>query len=140
MIGKAFTFAAAALLAGACWAERAPRPPRLSSTPVPGTLWVTPAQPWRTPYASRFATAGDVALQPGQPGREHVVPLAVDQMPGIEPRLLLRVEADVGPRGMAVRGGVPRPNALPAPVIYGLFVIIVSFWIFRNTPFYPWRV
>ena len=38
---------------------------------------------------------------------------------------------------IVMRGGVPRPNALPAPVIYGLFVIIVSFWIFRNTPFYP---
>jgi hypothetical protein len=36
-----------------------------------------------------------------------------------------------------MRGGVPRPNALPAPLIYALFVIIVSFWIFRNTPFYP---
>ena len=38
---------------------------------------------------------------------------------------------------IVMRGGAPRPNALPAPVIYGLFVIIVSFWIFRNTPFYP---
>lgn len=39
---------------------------------------------------------------------------------------------------IVMRGGVPRPNALPAPFIYALFVIIVSFWIFRNTPFYPW--
>ena len=38
---------------------------------------------------------------------------------------------------IVMRGGVPRPNALPAPVIYALFVFIVSFWIFRNTPFYP---
>ena len=38
---------------------------------------------------------------------------------------------------IVMRGGVPRHNALPAPVIYALFVIIVSFWIFRNTPFYP---
>jgi Protein of unknown function (DUF2752) len=38
---------------------------------------------------------------------------------------------------IVMRGGVPRPNALPAPVIYALFVIIVSFWIFRNTPLYP---
>lgn len=38
---------------------------------------------------------------------------------------------------IVMRGGVPRPNALPAPVIYALFVIIVSFWVFRNTPFYP---
>ena len=38
---------------------------------------------------------------------------------------------------IVMRGGVPRPNALPAPVIYALFVVIVSFWIFRNTPFYP---
>ena len=36
-----------------------------------------------------------------------------------------------------LRGGVPRPNALPTPFIYALFVIIVSFWIFRNTPYYP---
>jgi Protein of unknown function (DUF2752) len=38
---------------------------------------------------------------------------------------------------IVMRGGVPRPNALPAPYIYALFVIIVSFWVFRNTPFYP---
>ena len=36
-----------------------------------------------------------------------------------------------------MRGGVPRPNAVPAPYLYALFVIVVSFWIFRNTPFYP---
>ena len=40
---------------------------------------------------------------------------------------------------IVMRGGVPRPNALPAPFIYALFIIIVSFWVFRNTPFYPWR-
>ena len=34
-------------------------------------------------------------------------------------------------------GRVPRPNALPAGYIYALFFVIVSFWIFRNTPFYP---
>ena len=34
-------------------------------------------------------------------------------------------------------GGVPRPNAMPARYIYALFFVIVSFWIFRNTPFYP---
>src|SRR5688572_5675450 len=38
---------------------------------------------------------------------------------------------------IVLRGGVPRPNALPAPYIYALFVVIVSFWVFRNTPFYP---
>jgi hypothetical protein len=38
---------------------------------------------------------------------------------------------------IVMRGGVPRPNALPAPFIYAIFVAIVSFWIFRNTPFYP---
>jgi len=31
----------------------------------------------------------------------------------------------------------PRPNALPARYIYLIFVVVVSFWIFRNTPFYP---
>ena len=38
---------------------------------------------------------------------------------------------------VVMRGGVPRPNALPAPYIYAMFVVIVSFWVFRNTPFYP---
>jgi uncharacterized protein DUF2752 len=38
---------------------------------------------------------------------------------------------------IVMRGGVPRPNALPAPVIYAIFFAILSFWIFRNTPFYP---
>jgi hypothetical protein len=31
----------------------------------------------------------------------------------------------------------PRGNALPANVIYFIFVVVLSFWIFRNTPFYP---
>ena len=38
---------------------------------------------------------------------------------------------------IVMRGGVPRPNAVPAPYLYALFVIIVCFWVFRNTPFYP---
>jgi hypothetical protein len=38
---------------------------------------------------------------------------------------------------IVMRGGVPRPNALPAAYIYAIFFIILSFWIFRNTPFYP---
>lgn len=38
---------------------------------------------------------------------------------------------------IVMRGGVPRPNSLPAPYIYAIFFIILSFWIFRNTPFYP---
>jgi hypothetical protein len=38
---------------------------------------------------------------------------------------------------IVMRGGVPRPNALPAPYIYAIFFIILSFWIFRNTPYYP---
>ena len=38
---------------------------------------------------------------------------------------------------IVMRGGVPRPNSLPAPVIYAIFFIILSFWIFRNTPYYP---
>jgi hypothetical protein len=38
---------------------------------------------------------------------------------------------------MVLRGGIPRKNALPAPYIYALFFIVVGFWIFRNTPFYP---
>lgn len=38
---------------------------------------------------------------------------------------------------IVMRGGVPRPNALPAPYIYAMFFVIVSFWVLRNTPFYP---
>ena len=38
---------------------------------------------------------------------------------------------------IVMRAGVPRPNALPAPYIYAMFFVIVSFWVFRNTPFYP---
>ena len=38
---------------------------------------------------------------------------------------------------VVMRGGVPRQNALPASYIYALFVIVVSFWVFRNTPLYP---
>lgn len=38
---------------------------------------------------------------------------------------------------IVMRGGVPRPNALPASVIYVIFFVILSFWILRNTPFYP---
>jgi hypothetical protein len=38
---------------------------------------------------------------------------------------------------IVMRGGVPQPNALPAPYIYAIFFVILSFWIFRNTPFYP---
>jgi hypothetical protein len=36
-----------------------------------------------------------------------------------------------------MRGDMPRRNTLPAPFIYGLFFVVLSFWIFRNTPFYP---
>ena len=38
---------------------------------------------------------------------------------------------------IAFRGHVPPKNALPAPYIYAMFFVIVGFWIFRNTPFYP---
>lgn len=38
---------------------------------------------------------------------------------------------------IVLRGGVPRQNVLPAIYIYALFFIVLSFWIFRNTPFYP---
>ena len=38
---------------------------------------------------------------------------------------------------IVMRGGVPRGNALPAPYIYAIFFVILSFWIFRNTPLYP---
>ena len=38
---------------------------------------------------------------------------------------------------IAMRGSVPPRNALPAPYIYAIFFVIVGFWIFRNTPLYP---
>jgi hypothetical protein len=38
---------------------------------------------------------------------------------------------------VVMRGGVPRHNMLPASYIYGIFFVILSFWIFRNTPIYP---
>jgi hypothetical protein len=37
----------------------------------------------------------------------------------------------------AFAGELPRPNALPARYIYLVFVVVLTFWIFRNTPFYP---
>jgi Protein of unknown function (DUF2752) len=37
----------------------------------------------------------------------------------------------------AVRGKPINPNQLSAKYIWVLFVVILSFWIFRNTPFYP---
>jgi len=38
---------------------------------------------------------------------------------------------------IVMRGGIARGNALPAPYIYAIFFVILSFWIFRNTPLYP---
>jgi len=37
----------------------------------------------------------------------------------------------------AIRGKTVNPNKLNAKYIWALFVVILSFWIFRNTPFYP---
>ena len=37
----------------------------------------------------------------------------------------------------AFQGKTPRPNALPAALIYLIFFVVVAFWIFRNTPLYP---
>jgi hypothetical protein len=37
----------------------------------------------------------------------------------------------------AFKGKTPPPNALPASYIYLIFVVVLSFWIFRNTPLYP---
>jgi Protein of unknown function (DUF2752) len=38
---------------------------------------------------------------------------------------------------IVLNGGVPRKNALPQNYIYAIFFVVLSFWIFRNTPFYP---
>ena len=37
----------------------------------------------------------------------------------------------------ALQGRAPRPNALPAVYIYLIFFVVLAFWIFRNTPYYP---
>lgn len=37
----------------------------------------------------------------------------------------------------AVRGTATSPNRLNAKYIWALLVVIMSFWVFRNTPFYP---
>jgi len=37
----------------------------------------------------------------------------------------------------AMRGRPLRSNRLNAKYICALFVVILSFWVFRNTPFYP---
>jgi hypothetical protein len=36
-----------------------------------------------------------------------------------------------------LRGRMPRPFTLPAPYVYAIGFVVLSFWIFRNTPFYP---
>lgn len=37
----------------------------------------------------------------------------------------------------AFHGKLPPPNSLAAPYLYLIFFVVVSFWIFRNTHFYP---
>ena len=39
--------------------------------------------------------------------------------------------------GWAISGTEPVGNRLPAPVIYGLFFLLLSFWVVRNTSIYP---
>ena len=36
-----------------------------------------------------------------------------------------------------LRGREARPISLPAPYVYAIGFLVVSFWIFRNTQFYP---
>ena len=35
------------------------------------------------------------------------------------------------------QGGVPPKNSLRPRYIYAIFFVVSAFWIFRNTPFYP---
>ena len=37
----------------------------------------------------------------------------------------------------AISGAEPVGNRLPAPVIYVIFFLLLSFWVIRNTPIYP---
>ena len=39
--------------------------------------------------------------------------------------------------GWAITGATPIRNRLPASVIYGIFFLLLSFWVIRNTPIYP---
>jgi len=39
-----------------------------------------------------------------------------------------------------MRGRPIKRHQLNAKYIWALFVVIVSFWIFRNTPFYPFKI
>lgn len=36
-----------------------------------------------------------------------------------------------------LHGRVPRPLSIPAPYVYAICFVVLSFWVFRNTPFYP---
>ena len=38
---------------------------------------------------------------------------------------------------IVMQGGVPRKNVLLPRYIYTIFFVVVGFWIFRNTPYYP---
>jgi Protein of unknown function (DUF2752) len=37
----------------------------------------------------------------------------------------------------AISGATPKRNRMPAPMIYGIFFLLVSFWVIRNTSIYP---
>lgn len=36
-----------------------------------------------------------------------------------------------------LRGRAPRPITVPVPFVYAIALVVLSFWVFRNTPFYP---
>ena len=38
---------------------------------------------------------------------------------------------------IVLQGRVPPKNSLHPRYIYAIFFVVMSFWIFRNTPFYP---
>ena len=38
---------------------------------------------------------------------------------------------------IVMQGCVPAKNSLHPRYIYAIFFVVTSFWIFRNTPFYP---
>jgi hypothetical protein len=57
-------------------------------------------------------------------------PLLVLSLPFLFYALLRYTDAAM--RGLPVKG-----NQLNARYIWTLFVVVLSFWVFRNTPFYP---
>lgn len=101
----------------------------------PGKAGFFPACPFR--LLTGFTCPGCGATR----ALHHVLHGQFDTAFTLNPLLLLALPfllfALVRYSAIVLRGAAPRPNALRAPYVYAIFFIILSFWIFRNTPLYP---